>query len=86
VVDVPGRGAALRLAPILHTLTGGRRIGNDRHLSGTTSQLLYDSDRRLIGGILPTGTDHGVRGRCSLSRPLPAALDTRVTSAVVSHS
>ena len=38
-------------------------------LSGTTSQFLYHSDRRLIWGIPPAGADHGVRGLCSLSRP-----------------
>ena len=62
--------AHLSLAPVAHTLTGGRRTGNHGHLSGTTSQFLYNWDRRLIGGIPPAGTDHGVRGLCSLSRAL----------------
>jgi len=43
---------------MVHTLIVGRRIGNDRHLSGTTSQFLYASGRRLIGGIPPAGSDH----------------------------
>ena len=47
---------------MVHTLIVGRRIGNDRHLSGTTSQFLYASGRRLIGGIPPAGSDHWREG------------------------